>query len=227
MNDILTLENIGKSYRDGEKVITVLNGITFSLQKGDFYSIQGPSGSGKSTLLNLIGALSYPDTGDIFVEGKNITDYYQSGSIHEYRLKHIGFVFQNHLLMPDFTLEENVMMPLLISGVSRSQAKQRAAEIIEKVGLSDRKSHFPSQISGGESQRAAVARAVITRPSIILADEPTGNLDKKNSEKFIELLLELSKKENLTILAVTHDQNLAKSAKKRFTLTDGTLKKIS
>lgn len=223
MSSILKLESIGKSYEDGENKIDVLKNISFSMKKGDFFSIQGPSGSGKSTLLNIIGALTLPDTGELFLDGKKISSYYKSGTIHEYRLNHIGFVFQNHHLMPDFSILENVMMPLLISKVSQKEAKERALAILDKVGMVDRADHHPSQVSGGESQRAGVARAVITRPSIILADEPTGNLDQKNSEKFINLLLDLRENEDLTVLVVTHDRALAEAASKRYILTSGTL----
>ncbi|MES0489417.1 MAG: ABC transporter ATP-binding protein [Leptospirales bacterium] len=225
MSAILKLESVGKSYEDGENKIDVLKSVSLTMKKGDFFSIQGPSGSGKSTLLNVIGALTLPDTGELSLNGKTISSYYKSGLIHEYRLKHIGFVFQNHHLMPDFTILENVMMPLLISKISQKEAKERALAILDKVGMVERAGHHPSQVSGGESQRAGVARAVITRPSIILADEPTGNLDQKNSEKFIKLLLDLREHEGLTVLVVTHDRALAGAASKRFTLTDGSLSK--
>ena len=221
---MLTLSNVCKSYRDGEKNVDVLHDINISMKAGDFFSIQGPSGSGKSTLLSVMGTLLKIDSGTITIDGNNIDDYFSSGTIHEHRQKHIGIIFQNHYLLTDFTILENVMMPLLIQKMPFAQARKEAIEILTKVGLKSRLDHFPSQVSGGESQRAAVARAVIHRPALILADEPTGNLDRKNSENFIELLGELQEEENLSILVVTHDMDLARRAKNRFTLIDGYLK---
>ena len=220
----LELTKVCKSYKDGEKSVDVLHDISISMKEGDFFSIQGPSGSGKSTLLSVMGALLKADKGDISVNGKNIDDYFNSGNIHEYRQKHIGIIFQNHYLLTDFTILENVMMPLLIQKQAFNQARKEAIQVLTKVGLKSRMDHFPSQVSGGESQRAAVARAVIHKPALILADEPTGNLDQKNSDNFIKLISGLQKDENLSILVVTHDVDLAKAADRRYNLNDGILK---
>jgi len=206
---------------DGEKSVEVLKGINLSLEAGQFGAIVGVSGAGKSTLLSLIGALLKPDMGEIVVAGDSLSNYYKNGNINMYRKNHIGFIFQNHYLMPDFTILENVMMPLIVQNRNKKESMQMAEAILEKVGILNRKNHYPSQVSGGESQRAAAARAIVKKPSIILADEPTGNLDSVNTEKFINLLRDLQSQEQLTVLVVTHERRLAESAEITFNISDG------
>jgi len=218
---ILEVKDLHKSYMDGEKSVEVLKGINLSLEAGQFGAIVGASGAGKSTLLSLIGALLKPDMGEIIVSGDSLSTYYKNGNINMYRKNHIGFIFQNHYLMPDFTILENVMMPLIVQNRNKKESMQMAEEILEKVGILNRKDHYPSQVSGGESQRAAAARAIVKKPSIILADEPTGNLDSVNTEKFINLLRDLQSQEQLTVLVVTHERRLAESAEITFNISDG------
>ena len=221
MSVILEVKDLHKSYMDGEKSVEVLKGINLSLEAGQFGAIVGASGAGKSTLLSLIGALLKPDMGEIIVSGDSLSTYYKNGNINMYRKNHIGFIFQNHYLMPDFTILENVMMPLIVQNRNKKESMQMAEEILEKVGILNRKDHYPSQVSGGESQRAAAARAIVKKPSIILADEPTGNLDSVNTEKFINLLRDLQSQEQLTVLVVTHERRLAESAEITFNISDG------
>lgn len=227
MKYVLQAEGVSKSYRDGEKSIDVLQGVDLSLKPGEFASIEGASGVGKSTLLNILGALQPADSGEIVVAGTNLKEYQAKELLHEYRKRHIGFIFQNHYLMPDFTVLENVMIPLLVDRKEVQKAKERATEVLKRVGLGERVNHYPSEISGGESQRAAVARALAGRPSLILADEPTGNLDTANTENFISLLKELRKNDELTILTVTHEAALAEATSKRYRLLRGKLEKIT
>jgi len=223
MSAVLTTNNLTKSYRDGEITVDVIHNINLELAKGDFVSIQGASGAGKSTLLNILGAILLPDSGTVTVNGKTLDEYEKEGKLHEYRKRHVGFVFQNHYLLPDFTAVENVMMSLMIRGQKRNVAREKSLEILEKVGLSERVNHYPSQLSGGESQRVAVARAVVHKPDIVLADEPTGNLDSNNTQKFIRILQDLQKTHQLTVLVVTHEADLAAVAGRRYFMKDGML----
>lgn len=214
---------VEKSYKDGDRKIEVLSGVDLAISPGEFVAIRGASGAGKSTLLHLVGSLLLPDKGDILIDGKNISDYAASGNLNLFRLEKVGFVFQHHYLMGDFTAVENVMIPLLLKGATRGEAKESAQSLLEKVGLASRMTHYPSQLSGGESQRVAVARALVGRPSVILADEPTGNLDGGNTEKLIALLSTLQEEYGLTILAVTHEEKLANAAHKSFVMREGKL----
>jgi len=223
MSVILETKKLTKTYKSNEVQVEVLKGIDLTIEAGDFLSIRGASGVGKSTLLNILGALDRADSGDIIVAGKSLNSYFSEDNLHLYRRDKVGFIFQNHYLMSDFTVLENVMMPLLIKKQSRKEAEETAMDVLKSVGLEDRAKHFPSQISGGESQRAAVARAIIHKPPIVLADEPTGNLDTKNSEKFIDIFANLQQERNLTILVVTHDMNLADKAFHKYKLYDGLL----
>lgn len=227
MNSILKAEQISKNYRDGDRVVPVIHSVDMEINKGDFVSIQGVSGAGKSTFLSILGAILMPDSGEVFVNGKKLNDYAQAGKLHEYRKNHIGFVFQNHYLMPDFTALENVMLPLIIKRTKTRVAKEMAMEILDKVGLKDRAGHYPSQLSGGESQRVAVARAVVHKPDIILADEPTGNLDSHNTQVFIKILRDLQLSDKLTILVVTHETDLASVAQRRYYMKDGFINPVN
>ncbi len=220
---ILLAQNLEKSYRKGNLKIPVLRGVNLEINEGDFVSIRGSSGTGKSTLLNVIGGLDDFDSGSLIVHGKNILDYRNRGKMHYYRSTMTGFIFQHHYLMPDFTVEENVMMSLRIRGIPAKIARTQARDILEQTGILHRADHLPSQISGGESQRAAVARALAGRPALVLADEPTGNLDAENRHKFIDLISDLQEKFKLTILVVTHEEELAQAAGKKLFMEDGVI----
>ncbi|GAB4438860.1 MAG: lipoprotein-releasing ABC transporter ATP-binding protein LolD [Turneriella sp.] len=220
---ILEVSDLHKTYRDGEIMAEVLKGITFNVAGGEFVAIQGPSGAGKSTLLNLLGALDKPDAGKIVIDGLELTAGVRGDRIDVFRRDKIGFIFQNHYLMQEFTVVENVMLPLRVQGKSYAEAKEIAARVLARVGLAHRMEHYPSQISGGESQRVAVARAVVKNPPLILADEPTGNLDSDNRARFIEVLNTLQAEDRLTVIVVTHEAELAMAASRRLLMRDGQL----
>jgi len=220
---ILEVSDLHKTYRDGEIMAEVLKGITFSVAPGEFVAIQGPSGAGKSTLLNLLGALDKPDSGKIVIDGLELTSAVRADRVDLFRRDKIGFIFQNHYLMQEFTVVENVMLPLRVQGKSYAEAKEIAARVLTRVGLGHRMEHYPSQISGGESQRVAVARAVVKSPPLILADEPTGNLDSDNRARFIEVLNTLQAEDHLTVIVVTHESELAMAASRRLLMRDGQL----
>lgn len=208
MNDyLLELININKAFKKGPAIINVLDNFNLNVEKGQFISIVGPSGVGKSTLLHIIGGLERPDSGIVNFEKESVYDR-KNLMLDSYRNNEVGFVFQFHYLLNDFTALENVMMPALIGKVSKNEAEKRASEILNKVGMSDRESHYPMELSGGEQQRVAVARALMNNPKLILADEPTGNLDKKNSFGVFELFKKLNE-EGVTVILVTHDEHLA------------------
>ncbi|MEC9492541.1 ABC transporter ATP-binding protein [Flexistipes sp.] len=204
---LVELININKTFKKGPAVINVLSDFNLSVEKGQFISIVGPSGVGKSTLLHIIGGLERPDSGIVNFEGEAVYKQKNTG-LDSYRNNEVGFVFQFHYLLNDFTAIENVMMPALIGKISKNEAAKRAAEILEKVGMSDRESHYPMELSGGEQQRVAVARALMNNPKLILADEPTGNLDRKNSYGVFELFKKLNE-EGVTVILVTHDEHLS------------------
>ena len=224
---ILKAENITKSYKAKSKIYTqVLKGITLDIYKGEFLAIIGPSGAGKSTLLHLLGKLDYVDEGNIELRLDNkIFDYYKLNSNEEslLRNKHIGFVFQFHHLLAEFTALENAMLPALIAGVSFIEAKKKAKELLEIVGVNHRAEHKPSEISGGEQQRVAIARALINSPEIVFADEPTGNLDMKNAQAVLKLFQELREKFKLTFVVATHSIEVATLAERVIKIKDGLL----
>lgn len=220
-NKILVVKDLHKTYRDGEVRSEVLKGIDFSVAHGEFVAIQGSSGAGKSTLLNLLGALDKPDSGKIIIDGLELTSEVRPDQIDIFRRDKIGFIFQNHYLMQEFTVIENTMLPLRVQGVDKKIARERAAQILTRIGLAHRLEHYPSQISGGESQRVAVARAVVKNPPLILADEPTGNLDSDNRARFIEVLNTLQAEDRLTVIVVTHENELAMAASRRLLMKDG------
>ena len=217
-------ENIIKNYTSGNETLHILRGINFEIEEGKSAAINGQSGSGKSTFLNIIGGLDRADEGKVFIgrEKEDITSLNEK-EISLYRSKKIGFIFQFHYLLKDFTALENVMLPAFIAGVKKKQALQRAKDLLADVKLDDRSGHFPSQLSGGERQRVAVARSMVNDPDIILADEPTGNLDPQNSEIVTQLLYENAKKWNKTLIVVTHDVKAALNATYQFVLEDGLL----
>ncbi len=217
MSEVLKVMDLSKTYKNGGKTVKVFENISFSLEKGEFLAITGVSGVGKSTLLNLIGLLDSPDSGEIELNGikySSLTEDKKS----EFRNKHLGFVFQFHNLLPEFTVEENIMMPALIGGADFNEAKKRAEELIKRVGLEERHDYYPSTLSGGEQQRVAVLRALMNTPDLLLMDEPTGNLDPATGKKVMEYILELRKAYNLSGIIVTHNMEIAERCDKIFSM---------
>lgn len=215
---MIDIKNITKSFGS----LQVLKGIDLHINRGEVVSIVGPSGAGKTTLLQIIGTLDRPDSGSVFVDDIDVTNLSQK-RLSDFRNKYIGFVFQFHQLLPEFTAIENVMIPAYIAGVSQREAKQRAQELLEFMGLNDRASHKPNELSGGEKQRVAVARALINKPAVILADEPSGSLDSKNKEELHQLFFDLRDKFGQTFVIVTHDEQLASITDRTIHLKDGML----
>jgi lipoprotein-releasing system ATP-binding protein len=213
---LVVAQGLEKSYGS----LHVLKGIDLTIQKGEIVSIVGASGAGKSTLLHLLGTLDMPDKGKISLNGQEIQDL-RGSALARFRNKHIGFIFQFHQLLPEFTALENAMMPALIAGKSFAEAESAAQKLLEMLGLRDRLQHKPSQLSGGEQQRVAIARALINDPDLILADEPSGNLDSENAKSLHELFFELRDKLNQTFVIVTHNLELADMADRKLVMKDG------
>ncbi|MCK4358765.1 MAG: ABC transporter ATP-binding protein [Candidatus Cloacimonetes bacterium] len=224
---VLKAEKIYKSYFEGikEKKLIVLNDLDFEMERGKIVSITGMSGSGKSTLLHILGTLDKPDKGKIYFDGDDVGKL-SDKELARFRNKNIGFVFQFHHLLPELTSAENVAMPMLISGKSYIESLNSAGLLLSKLDLTDRKDHYPNQLSGGEQQRIAVARALINNPELILADEPTGNLDKYHSEELLELLWGLNEMFSTSLLIVTHNESLARKAEILYELSEGKLKLV-
>jgi len=216
---IIQIKNLTKIFGDGVE-IKALDGVDLDIERGEFLSIIGPSGSGKSTLLNQIGILDTPTSGTILLNGIDVTKMSDKQRSRT-RNKELGFIFQYHHLLPDFNALENVMMPLLISGIKSSQAREVARKVLDEVGLGDRMEHRPNQLSGGQNQRVAIARALANKPSIVIGDEPTGNLDSKASENIYELLRKLNREHNQTFILVTHDERMAAKTDRIIRLVDG------
>lgn len=206
----------------GEKPLQILQGVQLKVNEGDLISIVGSSGSGKSTLLHILGGLDKPTSGDVYWNGSSIYNH-NADTLANLRNKNIGFVFQFHHLLPEFTAIENVMMPALISGKSQKEAETRAKELLSEFGMNARLNHRPSQLSGGEQQRVSMARALTNHPSIVLADEPTGNLDEQNTETILSLLFRLREMENVSIVLITHENEIASRCDKVYTLQNGIL----
>ena len=220
---ILKLEKVNKHYRDKKRDLHIINDLELEVEEGEFIAIMGKSGSGKSTLLNLIGALDRPDSGSIYYDGKEINGFSET-SLDSLRNEFLGFVFQFHYLLPEFSALENVMLPAMLAKKNDVEAiKKRAKELLEDVELGDRLHHKPAELSGGEKQRVAVARAMINSPKLILADEPTGNLDEETSENIHRLLKKINSEKKQTIVVVTHSSELAGICDKRFYLKKGRL----
>ena len=211
MEPIVALKGINKTFTRGKEPIVVLDGLTLEIPAGSFEALMGPSGSGKSTLLNLIAGLDRPTQGSAVVAGSNLVEM-SDGELAKFRARHIGFIFQAYNLLPVLTAAENVELPLLLTGLSGGERRKRAQTALRVVGLEDRMKHYPRQLSGGQEQRVAIARAIVNDPTIIVADEPTGDLDRKAADEVLNLLEKLNKEFKKTILMVTHDPHAAERA---------------
>ena len=222
MNNIIKLNNISYSYNNNGLITPVLQDLDLSIDQGESVAILGQSGCGKSTLLNLIGGMSTPDKGEVLINNIDITEIDENKTT-EIRSKHLGFVYQFHHLLKDFTALDNVAMPLLIQGYSKTESMQKSVEILDGIGLSQRIDHLPAQLSGGERQRVAIARALITNPICLLADEPTGNLDAKNAIDVLDLMIKLNHNKNSALVVVTHDEKIAKKMQRVLVMKDGRL----
>lgn len=223
MSDILTIKNLEKVYVTDSESLTVLKGLSLNVAEGSKITIVGESGSGKSTLLNIIGGIDSATSGSVKAGEWEVTSLNEA-KMSEYRSHFTGLIFQFHYLLKDFTALENVYMPALIAGMQKKEAMERAAQLLKDVGVAERRDHLPSQLSGGERQRVAVARALINDPSLILADEPTGNLDPANADKIGSLLFSMADKYKKTLLLVTHDMKLASNGDRQFRIVEGRLK---
>lgn len=220
---LIELKNLKKTYQKTAIPVTAVNDVSLSVEKQEFAAIVGPSGSGKTTLLNLVGGLDKPTSGEIIVDDINITEL-SSNRLIEFRLQHIGFVFQAYNLVPVFTALENVEFIMQLQGVSKKERTARAMELLESVGLKEQIDRRPAQLSGGQQQRVAVARALASRPSFVLADEPTANLDKESAENLLEMMENLNKTYEMTFIFSTHDQRVIDRAHRVVTLEDGVIK---
>lgn len=220
--EILRVENLSKVYGKGEQAVHALNDINFSVKKGEFVAIIGPSGSGKSTLLHMLGGVDYPSSGKVFVDN---TDMYSLNEtqLAVFRRRQIGLIYQFYNLIPVLTVEENITLPLLLDGHKVNQ--QELQQIVQTLSLSERLDHLPNQLSGGQQQRVSIGRALVNHPSLILADEPTGNLDSKNSKEIMELLILFNKLYKQTLVVITHDERIALQADRIITIEDGLLAK--
>ena len=217
---MIVVSRLTKTIATATHSVDILKGIDFTIEKGEFVAIMGPSGSGKSTLLGLLAGLDSPTSGKIILDGEDITGL-DEDRMATLRGRKVGFVFQSYNLIPTLTAEENVLLPYELIGGNGFDGPKRARELLEVVGLADRRDHYPVQLSGGEQQRVALARAFMARPPILLADEPTGNLDSQNGQHVLELLISLNKREAATLVLVTHDELLASHAGRRIVLRDG------
>lgn len=216
---LIEIKNIAKTYYLGSEVVRALRSVSLSVNKNEYIALMGPSGSGKSTLMNMLGCLDSPTSGEYWLNGKDVSKMNDS-QLAEIRNKEIGFVFQTFNLLPRYSALENVSLPLIYAGWNKKQREEKAKEVLRQVGLSDRMNHKPNELSGGQKQRVAIARALVNSPSIILADEPTGNLDSKTSHEIMALFAEIHQKGN-TVILVTHEEDIARHAKRIVRLKDG------
>ena len=223
MESIIRLENVHKDYIMGESVVKAVCDVNLDIKRGEFIAIVGPSGSGKSTMMNLVGALDLASQGNIFLDNQNI-EHLPESNLARIRGRKIGFVFQTFNLIPTLTALENVELPMMFQNYTREEKNKRATELLKEVGLSHRMNHLPNELSGGERQRVAIARALANNPEVILADEPTGNLDSKTGKEIIEMFIKLNK-QGKTVIVVTHDLEIAKHAKHIIKLRDGRIVK--
>lgn len=222
MATLIDIQDLSKVYERGRQKVEVLHGVNLKIEEGDFLALMGPSGSGKTTLLNLIGGLDTPTSGSITVAGDRI-DKLGAGALARWRAAHVGFVFQFYNLMPMLTGQRNVELPLLLTKLSAAQRKQNASIALQLVGLADRASHKPSELSGGQQQRVAIARAIVSDPTLLVCDEPTGDLDRQSAEEILGLLRELNREHGKTIVMVTHDPKAAEYANHTLHLDKGSL----
>ena len=217
---VLEAINVYKSYRRGDHVVTALNGVTLTVSAGERVAVMGPSGCGKSTLLHLCGAMDRPSKGEVRLEGQSLCSL-DDDQLTRLRRRQVGFVFQSFNLMPTLTVAQNIGLPLLLSGSGEDEARTSAEELAERVGLTPRLDHLPQQLSGGEVQRVAIVRAVIHEPTVLIADEPTGNLDSDNGRRILELLLQLNEQSQTAIILATHDESVAHQLDRVVSLRDG------
>lgn len=222
MSNLVSLNNVVKRYQRGKQSVEVLHGVNLAIEQGDFLALMGPSGSGKTTLLNLIAGLDQPSEGEVTVAGERI-DKLSGGKLAKWRARHIGFVFQFYNLLPVLTAARNVEVPLLLTDLSSSQRKQNVRAVLELVGLADRASHKPSELSGGQQQRVSIARALVADPTVLVCDEPTGDLDRENAEEILRLLQTLNREQGKTIIMVTHDPLAADHAARTLHVDKGRL----
>jgi putative ABC transport system ATP-binding protein len=222
MTALVTLRNVTKSYVRGKQKVEVLHGVDLAIEAGEFLALMGPSGSGKTTLLNLVAGLDQPTSGEVSVAGDRI-DQLSRGSLSDWRARHIGFIFQFYNLLPVLTAEANVEVPLLLTNLSKAQRRQRVQTALQLVGLADRAKHKPNELSGGQQQRVAIARAIVSDPTLLVCDEPTGDLDRQNAEEIMNLLQALNRSQNKTIIMVTHDPKAAEYASRELHLDKGKL----
>ena len=221
-NLVICCENVVKNYQDGGLSVEVLKQINLNIHQGESVCIVGASGSGKSTLLHLLGGLDKPSSGEVSLMGQSLSNLTQK-QLGDLRNRYLGFVYQFHHLLPEFSAEENVMMPLLIAKKNKDEARKAASEMLVKVGLKNRATHRPSELSGGERQRAAIARALVTRPACILADEPTGNLDRQNAANVLAMMMDLKNELGTALVVVTHDDQATQHFDRVMTMQDGVL----
>jgi putative ABC transport system ATP-binding protein len=219
---LVRVRGVHKVYHRGSERLDILNGIDLEIPRGDFLALMGPSGSGKTTLLNLLGGLDRPTTGSIEVEGQPI-EQLSDGKLTEWRARHVGFVFQFYNLLPVLTAQRNVELPLLLTHLNKAQRHKHVATALQVVGLSDRAHHYPRQLSGGQEQRVGIARAIVTDPTLLLCDEPTGDLDRKSGDEILDLLQALNRDQGKTIIMVTHDPHAAARARRTLHLDKGNL----
>ena len=222
MTPVVSLRNVAKSYLRGKQQVEVLHGVDLDIARGEFLALMGPSGSGKTTMLNLIAGLDQPTSGEVHVAGARI-DSLARAALSTWRSQHIGFVFQFYNLLPVLTAEANVEVPLLLTNLSRGARRKRVETALQLVGLADRGKHKPNELSGGQQQRVAIARALVKEPDVLLADEPTGNLDEQTRDEIMDLLEGLWRERGLTLVIVTHDSAVAKRAERRLHIKNGTV----
>ena len=224
--NFISIKNLSKTFKGKDFTFDILKNVNFNINKAESLAVVGESGIGKSTFLHILGTLDFPDTGSIFFENQNIC-LFNKTKLAEFRNKYIGFVFQFHHLLAEFTAIENIMMPCLMYGMKKEEAKEKAEALLVKVGLQDRRSNIAAELSGGEQQRVALARSIIMKPKILLADEPTGNLDKRNSSKIHNLLFQLNEELNMTMVIVTHNLEFAGYMQRSVTIIDGELVEVN
>lgn len=220
--EILKVENLTKVYGKGENEVHALDGVSFSVEKGEFVAIIGPSGSGKSTLLHILGAVDIPSSGKVYMDGKDVFSQNEE-QLAIFRRRQVGLIYQFYNLIPVLDVKENITLPILMDG--RKVNESRLDEMINMLGLKGREGHLPNQLSGGQQQRVSIGRALMNAPAVVLADEPTGNLDSKNSHEIMQLLKESNKKFNQTLIMITHDENIAFQADRIITIEDGRIEK--